>query len=72
MSLTEGIFYDAIFERVKTDHHHASTWLQNLRRRFQQRLQIVQFAVYEDSKSLKGSRRGMNSAFSLIHWPGRG
>ena len=53
-ALAEGILYDAIFQRVKTDHHHASSWLQNPRRRFQQRLQIFQFAVYEDSKSLKG------------------
>src|SRR5712692_9008540 len=28
--------------------------------------------VYEDSECLKGSRRGMNSSFGLIHWPGRG
>src|SRR5208337_5064246 len=68
----EGILYDAIFERMKADHHHASTWLQNPRRGFEQRPQIVQFAVYEDSKSLKSSRRGMNSPRFRIHWPGRG
>src|SRR5205807_6852799 len=68
----EGIFHDAVFQRMKTDHHHASTGLQNLGRCLEQRLQIVQFAVYEDSKSLKSSRRGMNSSLSLIHWPGRG
>src|SRR5581483_7241313 len=68
----EGIFDDAVFQRMKTDHHHASTRLQDRRRRRKQRLQIVQFAVYEDSKSLKSSRRGMNSSLSLIHWPGRG
>src|SRR5579862_6476606 len=68
----EGIFYDAVLQRVETNHHHPSPWLQNLRRGFEQRLQIVQFAVYEDSKGLKGARRGMNSSFSRIHWPGRG
>src|ERR1700722_8391469 len=59
-SFAESIFYDPIFQRVKTDHHHTSLWLQNPRRRIEQRLQIVQFAVYEDSKSLKSSGRRMN------------
>jgi len=67
----ERIFHDAVFQRMKTDHHHASSRLQHPGRRRKQRLQIVQFAVYEDSKSLKSSRRGMNS-FASIHWPGRG
>src|SRR3954466_4873459 len=71
-ALAEGILYDAVFQRVKANHYDSSTWFQNLRRCGKQRLQIVQFAVYEDSKSLKSSCRGMNSAFSLIHWPGRG
>ena len=71
-SFAEGILYDAIFHRVKTDHHHASAWLQNPGRRFHQRPQIVQFAVYEDSKSLKSSGRRMNSPLFRIHWPGRG
>src|SRR6204780_4454341 len=62
---------------MKTDHHHASTWLQNPRGPMQQRPQIVQFAVYEDSKSLKSSGRRMNSPLVIfistrIHWPGRG
>src|ERR1700756_5751719 len=68
-TFTEGILYDAVFQRMKTDHHHAPTGLQNLWRRSQQRLQIVQFAVYEDSKSLKGPGRWMNPSFGLIHWP---
>src|SRR5580700_4972068 len=71
-ALAEGILYDAILQRMKTDHHHASSWLQNPGRRFHQRPQIVQFAVYEDSKSLKSSGRRMNSPLSLVHWPGRG
>src|ERR1700678_2381272 len=76
-ALAEGILYNAVLQRVKTDHHHASLWLQNPGRRFQQRPQIVQFAVYEDSKSLKSSGRRMNSplfilVLELIHWPGRG
>ena len=71
-ALAKCIFHDAIFQRMKADHHHASSWLQNPRRRFEQRLQIFQFAVYEDSKSLKSLSRGMNSTFGLIHWPGRG
>ena len=68
----EGIFHNAVFQRMKTDDHYPPTWFQDPRRRFQQRLQIVQFTVYEDSESLKSSRRGMNSSFCLIHWPGRG
>jgi len=71
-SIAEGIFHDAIFQRVKTDHHHASPWLQNPGRRVQQRPQIVQFAVYEDSERLKSSGRRMNSPLFRIHWPGRG
>src|ERR1700722_19917479 len=75
-TLAEGIFYDAVFQRVKTDHHHASSRSQNPRRRFEQRLQIVQFAFYEDSKGLKGQSRWMNPPVMLvmtpIHWPGRG
>ena len=68
----EGIFNDAILQRVKTDHHHASSWIQNPGRRIYQRPQIVQFAVYEDSERLKGSGRRMNSPLFRIHWPGRG
>src|SRR6202162_4078609 len=68
----EGIFHNAILERVKTDHHHASSWLQNPGRRIYQRPQIVQFAVYEDSERLKSSGRRMNSPLFGIHWPGRG
>jgi len=71
-ALAEGILYDAILQRVKTDHHDSPTWLQNPRHRFEQSPQVVQFAVYEDSKSLKSPSRGMNSSLSLIHWPGRG
>jgi len=72
LCFAEGILYDAIFQRMKTDHHHASSRLQNPGRRFQQRPQIVQFAVYEDSESLKSSGRRMNSPLFRIHWPGRG
>src|SRR6266536_534132 len=57
---------------MEADHYQPATRFQQLRRRFQQFPQVVQFAVYEYSESLKGARRGMNSAFSLIHWPGRG
>jgi len=71
-SLAEGIFYDAVFERVKTDDHHASPWFHDPGRAFQQRPQIVQFTVYEDSKSLKGPGRRMNPPLFRIHWPGRG
>src|ERR1700746_4068900 len=60
-AFAEGIFYDAVFQRMKTDHHHPSTGLQDPWRCREQRLQIVQFAVYENSKSLKSTRRGMNS-----------
>jgi hypothetical protein len=70
-ALAEGILYHAIFQRMKTDHHHASSWLQNPRRRCEQRLQIVQFTVYEDSKSLKSPGRRMDSPLFRIHWPGR-
>jgi hypothetical protein len=71
-ALAEGILYDAVFERMKTDHHNPPAGFQNLWRYCEQRLQIVQFAVYENSKSLKSSRRGMNSSLLRIHWPGRG
>src|ERR1700757_1249311 len=60
-AFSEGILYDAVFQGMKADHHHAPTRLQDPRRCLEQRLEIVQFAVYENSKSLKGSRRGMNS-----------
>jgi len=66
------VFHDAVFQRVEADHHQPSTRLQQLRRCLKQPPQVVQFAVHEYSESLKGPRRGMNSAFSLIHWPGRG
>ena len=52
-AFAEGILYDAVLQRVKANHYDSPTWLQNLRRCLEQRLQIVQFAVYEDSKSLK-------------------
>ncbi len=59
-------FHDAVFQGVKADHHHASTWLQNSWRCIEQRPQIVQFAVYEDSKSLKGPGRWMNLSVVLV------
>src|SRR5439155_5515070 len=68
----EGIFYDAVLQRVKTDDDQPSSRFQHLRSGIQQRPQIVQFTVYEYSESLKGFRRGMNPSFCLIHWPGRG
>jgi len=37
----ERIFHDAVFQRMKTDHNHASSWLQDPGRRRKQRLQIV-------------------------------
>ena len=72
LPLAEGILYDAIFQRIKTDYYHAPSGFRIRSARFQQRLQIVQFAVYEDSKSLKGSGRRMNAPLFRIHWPGRG
>ena len=45
---------------MKADHHQPSARLQHSGRRLQQCFQIVQFTVYEDSESLKGSRRRMN------------
>src|SRR5437870_13188738 len=62
-------------QRVKADNHQPSTRFQHLRGNFQQRPQIVQFAVYEDSESLKGPGRRMNPVvlgLTQFHWPGRG
>src|SRR5215469_1156760 len=70
-SLAKTIFYNPVLQRVEADDHQSAARLQQLRGRTQQRPQIVQFTVYEDSESLKGSCRRMNSPF-CIHWPGRG
>src|ERR1017187_295230 len=59
-TLAKRILDDSVFERVKADHHQPSTRLQHAGRHFQQCFQIVQFMVYEDSESLKGSGRRMN------------
>src|SRR5258705_13732238 len=71
-SITESIFDDAVLQRVEADHDQAPARLQQLRGCFEQVPQVVQFAVYEDSESLKGSGRRINSPLCLIHWPGRG
>ncbi len=60
-SLAKRILDDPVFERVKADHYQPSAWLQHPGRSLQQCFQIVQFTVYEDSESLKGSGRRMNS-----------
>src|SRR2546423_5473921 len=70
-SFSEGIFDDAVLQRVKADDYQPSSRFQHLRGGVQQRPQIVQFTVYEYSESLKSFRRGMNPSFCLIHWPGR-
>src|SRR5438309_10595830 len=71
-AFAKSIFHDAVFQRVETDDHQPASRFQQPRGCFHQRPQVVEFAVYEDSESLKGARRGMNSSFRLIHWPGRG
>ena len=59
-SFAESIFHDAILQRVETDDHQPSARFQHLRGRIQQRLQVFQFMVYEDSECLESSCRGMN------------
>ena len=54
-AFAEGIFHDAVLQRVETDDHYPSARFQHSRGRFQQLPQVVQFMVYEDSESLKGS-----------------
>ena len=71
-SFAEGVFDDAVLQRVKADDYQPSSGFQHLRGGVQQLPQIVQFTVYEYSESLKSLRRGMNPSFCLIHWPGRG
>src|SRR5712691_1237847 len=71
-AFAQGIFYDAVLQRVETDDHYSSARLQHPRGRVQQCPQVVQFMVYEDSECLESSRRGMNSSFGRVHWPGRG
>src|ERR1700721_2657331 len=71
-TLSQRIFHNPIFKRVKADHHQPSARLQHSGSRHQQRFQIVQFTVYEYSESLKSSSRRMNPLMLIFHWPGRG
>src|ERR1700676_4595880 len=71
-SLTKSIFHDAILQRVEADDHQPSAWFEHPRGRIEQRPQVVQLVVYEDSDCLESSGRRMNPSFCLIHWPGRG
>src|SRR5579863_1977685 len=71
-SVAEGVFHNAVLQRVKADDHQPSARFQQLRGGVQQLPQVVQFMVYEDSECLKSLGRWMNPSFCLIHWPGRG
>src|SRR6266545_3869552 len=55
---------------MKADDYQPPARLQHCGCCVQQCFQIVQFMVYEDSESLKGSGRRMNPL--MFHWPGRG
>src|SRR5438270_2125670 len=70
-ALPHRVFHDAVFERVKTDDHQASARLEDLGRRVtaEQRLQVIQFTVYEDSDPLESQSRWMNSR--VFHCPER-
>src|SRR5256885_15361350 len=70
-ALAHRVFHDAVFERVKTDDHQAASRLKHLGRRVtaEQRLQVIQFTVYEDSDTLESQRRWMNAA--MFHCPER-
>src|SRR5216684_5024560 len=59
-ALAKRILDDPVFQRMKADYYQPSARFQQPRRRFHQGFQIVQFTVYEDSESLKGSGRRMN------------
>src|SRR5258708_28231806 len=59
-SVAQSVFYDAVLQRVKADHHQPASRFQDARRCFHKRLQVVQFAVYEDSDSLETGVRWMN------------
>jgi hypothetical protein len=59
-AIAKSIFDDSVFQRVEADHYQPSARPKDLRRCLQQRLQIVQFAVYENSDCLESSGRRMN------------
>src|SRR3954462_13817308 len=70
-ALSHRVFHDAVLERVKTDYDQASARLKDLGRRVtaEQRLQVIQFTVYEDSDPLESQSRWMNSL--VFHCPER-
>ncbi len=62
-AFAKGIFHDAVLQRVEADDHHPPARFEQLRGRIEQRPQVVQFIVYEDSESLKGSASRDESFF---------
>src|SRR5439155_23301516 len=56
----QRIFHSAVFQRVEADDYQPAATPEHRRRRFQQRLQLFQLTVYEDSDRLESARRGMN------------
>src|SRR5215469_14101927 len=71
-SLAKTILYNPVLQRVEADDHQPTARSQQPWGRTQQRPQVVQLTVYEDSESLKGSGRRMNAPLCWLHWPGRG
>src|SRR5258708_35679180 len=63
-SVAQSVFYDAVLQGVKADHHQPASRFQDARRCFHKRLQVVQFAVYEDSDCLESRGRWMNPLMS--------
>src|SRR3989442_7289746 len=57
LTVPKRVFYQAILERMKTDHHRPATRLENSRQDGQQAFQGTQLIVDSDSKRLKRARR---------------
>ena len=55
------IFHLPVFQRMEADHHQPPFALEDSGRRVEQRPEVLEFMVYEDSDCLESFCRGMNS-----------
>src|ERR1035437_654029 len=67
-AFAQAVLGDAILQRVEADDHQSCGGLEQTGCGLQQNSNLVQLAIYVDTKSLKGSGRRMNAV--LFHWRG--
>src|SRR5688572_20899365 len=64
----EGLFHNAVFERMKRDDAEPSTRGQDIRCITERRFEVIQLFIDGDAKRLESTRRTMNASTAIMSW----